>query len=176
MRNRPGRRVLVGLGVVLAALIALASRAHAAPPGEPDAGRADDALAIRYANALTGVDDRDAADLEEDAGEELDDLDLEHDERVDDDDDDLEDGEHADATSAGATGAELGSLASLDELGLPRERLAGSEDTREAGLRRRLSVWGRLDVAVSLKQATTAPLHTPVYRSEELWLIATWRN
>jgi hypothetical protein len=54
---------------------------------------------------------------------------------------------------------------------------AGAEETYEAWMRhRRPSRWGRLDVGVAWRRGWREPMHLPAYRSDEVWLLATWRR
>jgi hypothetical protein len=54
---------------------------------------------------------------------------------------------------------------------------AGAEETYESWMHHRgLSRWGRLDVGVALRRSWRAPRHAPAYRSNEVWLVATWRR
>lgn len=54
---------------------------------------------------------------------------------------------------------------------------AGAQEVYEQSMRhRRPSPWGRLDVGVSWRRRWSAPIHTPAYRHDEIWLVATWRR
>jgi hypothetical protein len=54
---------------------------------------------------------------------------------------------------------------------------AGAEETYESWMRhRRPSRLGRLDFGVAWRTGWTAPRHAPAHRSDELWLVATWRR
>ncbi|HET7499532.1 MAG TPA: hypothetical protein VFK02_00960 [Kofleriaceae bacterium] len=54
---------------------------------------------------------------------------------------------------------------------------AGALETYEAWMRRyRPTLWGRLDLGVDWRRGYHAPRHAPAYRSDEIWLFATWRR
>jgi len=54
---------------------------------------------------------------------------------------------------------------------------AGAAEAYEAWMRHRSpSRWGRLDLGVAWRRGWSAPRHTPAHRSDELWLVATWRR
>ena len=55
--------------------------------------------------------------------------------------------------------------------------LAGAAEDSEAAMRSaRSSRWGRLDVGLAWRHRASEPLHAPPHRSDELWLVATWRR
>jgi hypothetical protein len=74
----------------------------------------------------------------------------------------------AEQAPAGATTGDDASFASAS---------AGAEETYESWMRhRRPSRWGRLDVGVAWRRSWRTPMHAPAYRSNEVWLLATWRR
>lgn len=167
------------------ALIALVARADATPSAV--------ALAIQYANAMTG--DPDAPAIQPAART------AEDDDSIDADEADV-DSSSADASAAdnaaptadddqtlgqrtlGEHAGELvldddlagSSALTSDELGYSSPP-AGAAESYEARLRRRrTSLLGRLDLALSWRQHASAPMHSPAHLDHELWLLATWRR
>jgi hypothetical protein len=199
-RNRPRGRLAWLLVLILVVLIALAVRLDAAPV-DPVANRAAIALAMRYADVLTGVDpDLDDDDLDDD---EPDDDFAEAAERaeVDADDEDNELGDLDQASAPEATrasddgdddsdqpGTAAGQLALLDaEQAPPGDSLvddaraaaapAGAAESYEAWMRQpKTSLWGRFDVALAFRHRASEPRYSPPSQSDELWLVATWRR
>jgi hypothetical protein len=91
-----------------------------------------------------------------------------------------------DDAAAGSAGP--GALAMLDAELAPGDAIAGldaadagaiagAQELYEQAMRhRRPSPWGRLDVGVSWRRRWSAPMLTPAYRHDEIWLVATWRR
>jgi hypothetical protein len=54
---------------------------------------------------------------------------------------------------------------------------AGASEIYESRVRdRRSPRWGHLDVGIEWQRRERDPLHTPAYRVDEIWLVATWRR
>jgi hypothetical protein len=196
-RNRPRGRLAWLLVVILVVVIALAVRLDAAPV-DPVANRAAIALAMRYADALTGVDpDLDDDDLDDDEPDD----DLAERAELDADDEDNEPGDLDQASEPEAArasddgdddssqpGAGEAQLALLEaEQAPPGDSLvddvraaaapAGAAESYEAWMRQpKTSPWGRLDVALAFRHRASEPRYSPPSQSDELWLVATWRR
>ncbi|HEU4733921.1 MAG TPA: hypothetical protein VFT22_38785 [Kofleriaceae bacterium] len=99
-----------------------------------------------------------------------------------------EDDELAEPASSDSAGGDPGPDAMLDAERAPEggttgddagfaAAAAGAVETYEAWMRRhRPALWGRLDLGIDWRRGYHAPRHTPAYRSDEIWLFATWRR
>jgi hypothetical protein len=53
---------------------------------------------------------------------------------------------------------------------------AGAVELRDAWTRRATSAWGRIDVGLTWQRRASEPRFAPPHRTDELWLVATWRR
>jgi len=98
------------------------------------------------------------------------------------------DDDHEAGSGGGATAGEPGQLALLDAEQAPRDAAtvfdasaaasaAGAAERHEWWMRLpRPSLWGRLDLGVSWRTHWSHPRYAPARRSDEVWLLATWRR
>jgi hypothetical protein len=185
-RNRPRRRLAWLLLLILIVLLALVARVDAAP------GDASIALAVRYADVLTGVeppgdlDDLDDPDDPDDpdgpeAGGDASDV-------AGDTSDAAAPGDGDDSADDERRGGEAGQLAMLDAEQAPSGEPpgddarvaaspAGAAEAHEAWMRGRMpSRWGRLDLSLAWRRRVSEPMHDLPHRLDEVWLVATWRR
>ncbi|HZJ63973.1 MAG TPA: hypothetical protein VFD36_10695 [Kofleriaceae bacterium] len=165
--------------MILAAVMALVARAAAAPTRDE---------AIRYANALTGVDpdgDDDAEDRDDVADEaagDCDDQDCADDSPLGDDDDANDSrevalsGSIAGEPAALEAGAADPGTAAGDDVSFAAAS-AGAAETYESWMRhQRPSSWGRLDLGLAWRRRWSEPMQAMSRRYDEVWLVATWRR
>lgn len=169
-RNRPRRGLAWLLLVILLLLVALVARVDAAPRD------ASIALAVRYANLLTGVDGPGEADKTGEA-------------------DDIDGGSDTDTSvpdvrqpRAYSTDGEAGQRTMLPAEQAPAGATsdndatlaaapAGAVETYESWMRPRgPSRWGRLDLGLVWRCRWSQRMHALPRQSEEVWLVATWRR
>jgi hypothetical protein len=169
-RNRPRRGLAWLLLIVLLLLVGLVARVDAAP------GDASIALAVRYANLLTGGDGTDEADKTDEAD------DSDGDSDTDTSAPDVRrpraystDGEAGQHTMLPAEQAPAGATSDSDAT--PAAAPAGAAPTSESWMRPlRPSRWGRLDLGLVWRRRWSQRMHARPRQSEEVWLVATWRR